>query len=138
MLPHFVCLQTALQSSHMIAELAVIKNFKMLLLNMQVQRSLAPHCVVTSLILAFVDSFFIRFGPFSGFATNIRCWCIFVWMMRTQMRLQLFAVSGLKVAEHAGEHHGARVMVVDVGLHHVRVAGLEGARGAVDLVPVAV
>ena len=54
------------------------------------------------------------------------------------MRLQLFAVSGFKVAEHAGEHHGARVMVVDVGLHHVRVAGLEGARGAVDLVPVAV
>ena len=54
------------------------------------------------------------------------------------MRLQLLAGPGLKVAEDAGEDHGAGVVGVDVGLEHIGIAGLEWAGGAAPLVSVAV
>ena len=49
-------LQAGLQSSHMIAELTVIEDIQVLLLNMPIEISLVSSCVVTTLILASVNS----------------------------------------------------------------------------------
>ncbi len=54
------------------------------------------------------------------------------------MKLQLPTVPGLEGAENAREHHGGRVVGVNVGLQYIRVSGLEGAGGACHLVPMAV
>ena len=49
-------LQAGLQSSHMIAEITVIEDIQVLLLNVPIKTSLVSNCVVTTLILASVNS----------------------------------------------------------------------------------